>query len=433
MTQSAQASTCGSGTADQDRACEPHKRTPLAVESNTSSIECGSAGPLPLPDRTVSSSAVNVGAHVRVLPGGVQRCCPRSGGRLEGWGETVLGRSPAAGDHRGQDQGGPQVAGRGGISGVGAVGRRRTPRLSELLRLQCWSPQRTEDGASSVQVEEGQPAVVPVDPQRVQHQTQRPIVSGEGRGCAGPLVTAAAIAAQFGHDHPGAGRALLRQLCRRGRADTVAHGGAGDRCRPGHHEVGDLCGHHGCPPGHRQPEAPGRQATQAWPAGTGKGTPRQGQQEPGENLSTGRCSARQGSPRSAGLSPQADPRADPRQPSGSRGGSEHHRDGTQPAAGEGDSRCRVGAVRSAVAGKGRAPQPHRHESVPMAALVQNMLGVWACHGGDAAEGPGMDLPRLYHTARPRLQRRTQHSRRRAGGEAKRPWSRSKTSIRGGAK
>src|SRR6266702_547026 len=140
------ASGCGTGPAPGS-AHRPNGVVPRSArrslpmrESNVSSIDCGGASALSLPDRTVPGSAVDVGAYVRVLSGGVQRCPARPRYRVQVGGEAVSDRGAAAGDHTGQDPRRAWLVGRGRVGGVGAVGAGRTLRLTEFLRLAGEAP-----------------------------------------------------------------------------------------------------------------------------------------------------------------------------------------------------------------------------------------------------------------------------------------------------
>ena len=68
---------------------------------------------------------------------------------------------------------------------------------------------------------------------------------------------------------------------------------------------------------------------------------------------------------------------------------------------------------------------------PVRAHLPDVLGVRRQRRPQAAERAGLDVRCLRRGARPRRQRRTEHPRRRAGGEAKRLWRRRKSTARGG--
>jgi Probable transposase len=111
----------------------------------------------------------------------------------------------------------------------------------------------------------------------------------------------------------------------------------------------------------------------------------------------------------------------------------HRGHGHTSPIGAGDPRRRVGRVCSAAARQGRTVRPDCAHRGWVAALLQDVLALWACHGRHAAQDPRMGLSRLRGRARSGPQRCDQHPRRRACGEAKRLWSRCQSFPRGGSR
>ncbi len=386
------------------------------------------AGQVSLPHRTLTGSAVVVGPYVRLCAGSVQRRPAVSGEGVQGRGEDQPDRGAAAGHHPRQDHRGASLVVRGRVGGTGAVGAGRAPRLPELLRLDDGQAAGPQGRTAPVEVPEGQPTVVPAYPQRLQLAPQWRALPGQGRRHAGALVPRPARRPEFGHDHPGARRPLLRQLRSRGRTDTVARCGAGGRGRSGYRPAGHGRIHLGQARRRGEPPAYGPEATQARSPGTGKSPPYQRRVQQGQDATECRCAAWQGVSCSAGLSPQAGTLAGAREPSAVCRGPEHRGHGPESPVGAGDPRRWLAPVRPTGAGEGRAVRAHRGDGVSLAALVEDVFGLRARHGHHAAARPRVELPRLRGGARSGSQRRQEHPRRRAGGEAKRLWSPGKSSL-----
>ena len=122
--------------------------------------------------------------------------------------------------------------------------------------------------------------------------------------------------------------------------------------------------------------------------------------------------------------------ADPRQPSGLRRRPGRVRARPHPAR-QIHPRRQLGQLLCLLAEK-RGTRARVLPGWPVRAHVPDLLCVWRQRRPQATEYPGLGVRCLRRGARPRRQRRTEHSRRRAGGEAKRLWRGRQTIARGGS-
>jgi hypothetical protein len=384
-----------------------------------------------LPDRTHRGSTRDAGAHVRLCQGGLQRCHPMPGRGVAGWGEF----GPAGVARRVITEATTTEA-RAWLSGVASValvgvGSGCPSGVFQLRRLGQGPTRGTQGRGCEVRVWQGQPAILPVVPQRIQHPSGGGLCLAEsgmcgsgGRGsCAASPARSRSPASRWGTGTR-ASSSTWRHHCRRrgGKPGSIPVSRGGRGAAGSEHRRG----------GHREPEAPAPQAAEACAPGAGQGPssqgweepgqgweePSQGWEEPGQDVPQGRCRARQGRPSAAGLSPQAGTGLVRENHAVHVEDLPHREHGHTPPVGAGGPRRRMGRVRSAAARERRTVRPDRAQGVPMAPLVEDCSTCVVMRLKD----PRMGVPSVRHQSRSGPQRSTKHPRRRACGEAKRLWN-----------